>query len=393
MHEFQLTDNGTALMTAYDLLPWDLSAQGITSGIGYITSGVFQEINVTSGEVLFSWSSIDHVPISSSYVKPNSTDTSGNGLSVATPYDYFHINAIDKSTTTGNYLVSSRHTSTLYYISSSDGSIIWRLTSSSLSNFTLTNFNFSFQHDGRLISENSTHITLSIFDNASDGYNQTSSYSSGKFIAIDLLAGTATLTSSVSFPDSIVEGGLLVGSQGNTQLLSNSNIFNGWGPYAWATEHDSSGTHVVWAANFAQGVTMNYRAFSFDGWNSTPADSPAMWAYAKTADGSYPLYVYVSWNGATEVASWSFYGSMVAPNKAGYPNTVGDTAQVVLLGSVDKTGFETMFESPEMYPYVLAQAVDGKGTALRNSTWIQAFVPSEALTGACGNTSCNAAMQ
>jgi hypothetical protein len=38
---------------------------------------------------------------------------------------YSHINSVDKSTNTGDYLISARHTSSLYSINATDQSIIW----------------------------------------------------------------------------------------------------------------------------------------------------------------------------------------------------------------------------------------------------------------------------
>lgn len=41
-------------------------------------------------------------------------------------FDYIHLNSVDRDPETGNYLVSGRHTHTLYLISP-EGAIIWRL--------------------------------------------------------------------------------------------------------------------------------------------------------------------------------------------------------------------------------------------------------------------------
>ncbi|KAK4937614.1 hypothetical protein LTR66_015173, partial [Elasticomyces elasticus] len=174
MHEFQLLNNGeSAVLTAFQVVQCDLSSFNITTVQGWLSEGVFQEVNVTSGEVLFEWYSSNHVDPSETQVLPNSSDVSGTGLSPEAPFDYFHINSVDKSTLTGNYLVSARYTSTLYYINASDHSIIWRLSYFGTSDFKCDNFNFSFQHDARLLFENDTTTILSIFDNASDGANRT----------------------------------------------------------------------------------------------------------------------------------------------------------------------------------------------------------------------------
>jgi len=196
MHEFQLLHDGeTAIVSAYQIVPSDLSYFNITTGLGWLSEGVFQEVNVTTGEVLFEWFSTNHVDPSESQITPHSTDTGGDGFGPLTAFDYFHINAIDKSAATGNYLVSARHTGTLYYVNATDQDIIWKLSYLGNSDFSCSNFNFSFQHDARLLSENHTTTVLSIFDNASNGYTTTTSQSSGKVIAIDHHSVVATMIS------------------------------------------------------------------------------------------------------------------------------------------------------------------------------------------------------
>lgn len=37
-------------------------------------------------------------------------------------FDYFHINSVDKSLTSGNYLVSARHTSTVFCVNATASS-------------------------------------------------------------------------------------------------------------------------------------------------------------------------------------------------------------------------------------------------------------------------------
>ena len=50
LHEFQLTPQGTALITAYDPILCNLSAVGGPAD-GAVTDGVFQEIDVRTGLV------------------------------------------------------------------------------------------------------------------------------------------------------------------------------------------------------------------------------------------------------------------------------------------------------------------------------------------------------
>ena len=79
LHEFQLTGNGTAIMTAYELWTMD-------SG-DWILDGVFQEVDLETQEVLFQWRASEHVNLNDSYVlRPESKEH----------WDFFHINSVEK---------------------------------------------------------------------------------------------------------------------------------------------------------------------------------------------------------------------------------------------------------------------------------------------------------
>ncbi|KAK5137104.1 hypothetical protein LTR08_001113 [Meristemomyces frigidus] len=376
MHEFQLHDNPsgpTAILTSYRAIPYDLSKFNITTGQGWLLEGMFQEIDVRTGSVLFEWYSSDHVDPGSSQVQINGTDISGNGLTPATAYDYFHINSIDKSTKTGNYLVSSRHTSTIYYINATDQSIVWQLSFQGQSDFTCVNFNFSFQHDARIRSETDTTTMISMFDNAYNCYDSTSLQSSGRFITINHVTGKATETRRTLPPNGIASC-----SQGNTQLLPDGHVFQGWGDHAWISEVDEN-DNLVFAATFSAGTdvtAMNYRAYNFE-WQSTPSNTkPSVYSYALNTYTATD--VYVSWNGATTVTSWRYYGC----------RQVGDAFEVI--GSASRLGFETMWSAPQFYPWIMVEAVAMDGTSLANSSFQPTFVPSSALAQHCDQVSCPA---
>src|SRR5262249_19795463 len=104
-HEFTvLGDGSSAMITSFQVRHADLSANGVTGGMGWIMDSWFQEIELGTNKLLFQWSALDHVDPSYSYVPPNSTESSGTGLDPLEPWDYFHINSIDKDGN-GDYLV------------------------------------------------------------------------------------------------------------------------------------------------------------------------------------------------------------------------------------------------------------------------------------------------
>src|SRR5262249_29957762 len=62
LHEFVLTPQGTALITAYGQGTAGLGALGGPAA-GPIYFGVVQEIDIATGALVFEWRSIDHVPV------------------------------------------------------------------------------------------------------------------------------------------------------------------------------------------------------------------------------------------------------------------------------------------------------------------------------------------
>ena len=68
---------------------------------GFILDACFQEIDQTTRDVVFRWCALDHVDAGETFVYQNgnpenySTPIAGDG-SRGRPWDWFHINAIDK---------------------------------------------------------------------------------------------------------------------------------------------------------------------------------------------------------------------------------------------------------------------------------------------------------
>jgi hypothetical protein len=153
LHEFLLTDRGTALLTAYVLRHIDLRPVG-GSRSGAIQDAIFQEVDLASGRVLLEWHSLDHIPLTESYWPLTSWS-----------WDYVHLNSIDVDLD-GNLLVSSRNTHTVYKIDRRSGEIIWRLGGKH-SDFAMgAGATFAWQHDPRRQADG----TLTIFDNQGAPY-------------------------------------------------------------------------------------------------------------------------------------------------------------------------------------------------------------------------------
>lgn len=370
-HEFNVVDDGqSAMFTLYNPEHYDLSAFNVT-GQGWLTNCYFQHIDLDTRSLLFEWSAIDHVALNETYVLPDSTEVSGDGLTPTSSWDYFHINSIDQNAD-GDYLVSARHTCAVYKVSGQDGHIIWRLGGTN-SDFTFpAGLNFSFQHDARFLEENETTTVISLFDNASNGFHQTARYSAGKILKLDHTTNNVSLLQEFVAPYQFVSA-----SQGNLQFLGDqwntSNAFLGWGENAYVSEYAADGT-MVQQGHFATSGTMNYRAFKHN-FTSNPLDAPALYTYAHNTTA--PTSYWMSWNGATKVAQWQIYSGQ------------SQSGPFVLVGSVNKTGFETQFTAPGYYPWSIVESLDADGNPLKNNTRpIRTFVPGAQLAALCDSTQC-----
>lgn len=373
MHEFRLINRGrTALVTIYQPRAYDLGAFGVGPGLAWIQDSVFQEIDVETGELLFEWRALDHIAPSFSYTCIDCTDTSGNGLSRDTPWDYFHINSIDKNEE-GDYLISARHVAAVYKISSQDGRVLWELNGANPT-FKNENLHFSSQHHALWVHENQTHTIISLFDNASNTFNITNKESRGMLIAINHVKRTATKLQEWLAPE---EEGILSGSQGNMQRLPDGNVFIGWGDHAFYSEHLDSGEAVLYGklAYWGSDVMM-YRCNKYP-WIGEPLTTPSLWTYSKTGNNDSSLAFFVSWNGATEVRAWNFYTADSA------------SGPWQLAGRVNRTGFETEYRAPFASEWSFAEALDKSGKPLKRSGIAKTFVPSESMAPLCDEGGCD----
>lgn len=374
MHEFHvLPDGKSALMTQYLRSAHDLCDFDICNGLGYINQGAFQEVDVETGNVLFEWRSLDHISTSESYVWPSSSEISGSGEEPGSPWDYFHINSIDKNEA-GDYLVSARHTSAIYKISGQDGRIIWRLNGAK-SDFRLIDCHFSFQHDARWVSDTEDETVISIFDNGTNGLNQTQPWSTALLVRINHRDKTARLVRRYDPP--VLDGSRHIAkSHGNFQRLPGGNFVLGWGNDAYWSEHLEDGTTVAYCRIGVENV-MNYRTYKFDNWIGLPLTKPALWTYSRAGHGEdRRMMLYISWNGATEVRQWVFYASET--REGPWHKTA----------STPKNGFETILGLEQFWKYVYADALDKDGIVLGTSEVQETFVPSEDLQPYCDDLAC-----
>jgi len=240
-HEFLLTPQGTALVTIYDPATADLSSIGGVKN-ARVWEGSIQEIDVSTGKVIFEWHSLGKVGFDESYWPLPDSPTAA--------WDYIHINSIALDDD-GNLLLSARHTSTVYKIDRHTGEVIWRLGGKKSDFHLAPDSGFSFQHNA--VAEG--HNVIRIFDNEVNP-KPVLPWSRIIWLKLDPSAKTATLIRSIAHPDH-----LSAISQGSAQVLDNGNTFVGWGQTAHFSEFDSNG-RMIFDATLPKGYD-TYRAYRF----------------------------------------------------------------------------------------------------------------------------------
>jgi Arylsulfotransferase (ASST) len=329
VHEFLLTSRDTALITIYHRLRVDLTSIGGPKS-GLIWDGIVQEVDIPTRRVLFEWHSYPQIGIKESYSKPPKEQLGTKAF----PYDYIHLNSIAEEPN-GNLLISGRNTHAVYEVSRRTGKVLWRLGGRKSDYKLGPGARFAWQHDARRLSNG----TISIFDNGAAP--PVEKFTRVIVVRLDEQRRRATLVRSYRHPKR-----LLSPFEGNAQFLPNGHILVGWGGWPYISELDRNG-RVLFDAYFGHGKKPGqdadtYRAFRM-AWQGHPKAPPDI----AVAGGK----VYVSWNGATNVARWQ-----LLLGEADDDLHVAATAK--------KSGFETAIPLSGDGKYVAVQALDAKGRVL-----------------------------
>ena len=335
LHEFNITPQGTALITAYRThANVDLRVRGGPAN-GHVLSGVAQEIDIATGELLFEWDSYSPrhapVPVWETYERV----ASGWGTS-AMPFNYFHINSIAQDAD-GDLLISSRNTWSVYKVSRKNGAIVWRL-GGKRSDFSMgPGSTFFWQHHVRPHG----HGTFTVFDNGTT-YRET--HSRALVLHVDTAAMHVRLQKAYIHPGTVI----LAATMGSAQALPDGGMFVGWGAAPRFSQFGADGRLLL--DGIMPAYAQSYRAFSRE-WTGHPAELPAVAARR----GSGGAVIYASWNGATDVTSWTVLAGRTATSLSG-------------VGSARRAGFETAIAVRGAGPYFAVRANDACGRPLATSS-------------------------
>ena len=325
LHEFQISPQNTALIDAYVPVHYDLSGVGGPKN-GTVLDCVIQELNISTGKVLWEWHALGHIRL-----RYSERSARGGGT-----YDPYHLNSIQE-TSDGNYLVSLRDMWGVYKIKKSTGNVMWTIGGKHSSFKIAHGANFEWQHDARIFPKE----VLTLFNDAA--LPQEESQSSAMRLQINLRTNTVSLVRRYSHSPAVLTGG-----EGSMQTLPNGNVFVGWGSSPEFSEYTASGRQIF-SATFLIPVN-SYRAYRFP-WSGQPLTKPSL-ALAPQSNGN--VKVYASWNGATQVARWKVLGGQASTSLGWFDTT-------------SRTGFESVATLHSEPRYLAVQALDSSGNVLATS--------------------------
>lgn len=335
LHEFLITERGTALITAYVQRHYDLTPVGGPRD-GWLFEGVVQELDIASGAMVMEWRSLDDVPLEQTLqpLEDDGTDDS--------PFDYIHLNSIQVDTD-DDLIVSARNTSTVYKVARDGSGVRWRMGGrpDAASDFAVAEgARFSWQHTAAVHPDG----TLTVFDNSSE---EESPASQGLALDVDYDARTVALRTAFVHPSR-----LRCDNQGSTQVLDDGGALIGWGAQPYISRFDADGG-LLWDARLPH-QEQTYRAYTAD-WQGAPDGAPAAAARPQDAGGAA---VYASWNGATDVRSWRVLAGDVPD----------DLAPVV---DVPRAGFETLAVADTDARWFVMAALDDAGREIGRSDAVE----------------------
>jgi hypothetical protein len=276
--------------------------------------------------VLFEWHTLGNIGLKETYA----------GIPKSSTLDISHVNSVYEEND-HNLLVSARDLHSALELDRQTGKILFRL-GGKVSDYTMgKGTQFIGQHDIRRAPDD----RMTIFDNGAPP----SPGRAARALVLSVNDSNKSVKLSRQFrrPDKLHSP-----SQGNVQGLANGNFMVGWGgDTPFFDEYTPSGK-VALDGHIDPQTLDSYRVWRFP-WTGNPTAPPDAVAINKNGKTT----VYVSWNGATEVAKWE----------------VDDSAGMQIK-TLAKRHFETTIHLPTQQTQVKVKALDSHGTVLKESKLI-----------------------
>jgi hypothetical protein len=340
-HEFELTPRGTAFINVYHPVRFSLKPAGGSKN-GTVWDSIVQEIDIKTGLVLFEWHSLAHVSVKLGTFPVRE----GSGF----PYDPFHVNSVSEDGN-GNLLLSARNTNALFLVDRKGGKVLSRIGGKK-SDFEMgPGTNMIGQHQAVLQPDG----TISVFDNGGSTQYPTTPDKPSRGILLRVDAGERKVSLVHEYKHNQVPGAdqLFSRSQGSMQMLGNGDVFLSWGGgNPNLTEFTRDGD-VTFESHISPTNDDTYRAYRIPWQNATAENKPDAKAYT---DGS-GVNVYVSWNGATNVAQWIVQSG-------------DDPAHMEKAGEAGWEDFETRIHIDGSPKYVRVKALSAGGSVLGDTVTI-----------------------
>ena len=321
-HEARITPQGTLLGLVYNPVSMDLRSVGGPKN-GRLVDAVAQEIDIKTGLVLFEWHSTKEIGLKESYEDNIPKDSKSL-------FDYAHGNSVSVASD-GNLLFSGRELWAALKLNRTTGALISRIGGKKSDYKMLGRSQFAYQHD----IEQEPDGLLHIYDN--EAAPQVRDQTRGLVLKLDDEKKTATVEHEyLHQPKPLTSG-----TQGSVQVLPNGHVFMEWGSQGYFSEFTRDGK-MLFDGRIARGQD-SYRGYRHE-WVGRPTTKPAVALVSRSA--------YASWNGATEVASWTLL--------------TGSSADKVdkAIGTASNAGFETRITMKDPSTYVAMQAEDADGKVL-----------------------------
>ncbi|WP_166970763.1 arylsulfotransferase family protein [Brevibacterium atlanticum] len=333
LHETTITDDDTMFLLSYVKKQTDLSSVGGDAD-GWVWEGVVQEVDIATGEPLVEWHSLDDVPVDESEAELKD----GEGTKDK-PYDYIHLNSVSEDDGGNSLLVSARNMHAVYQLDRKTADLRWVLGGKA-SDFEMgEGATFAWQHDAHRRADG----TITLFDNhAAPRLGDTR----GLRLDVDEKDRTAEVVTEYSAPDDRSSG-----SQGNLQELDNGNVVVGWGSEPFVSEFSKDGK-LLSDLTFTGGS--NYRAYRFD-WHARPTAPPTA---TKSEPQTGVTRIHMSWNGATEVASWRVLSG-------------DDVDHLAENTEVERSGFETAADITPKGSTIVVEVLDADGEPLGSTQAVE----------------------
>ena len=286
----------------------------------------------------------------------------------------------------GNYIINGFHFCAITKINGTDGSIIWRLGGDKTDFKMVDDYKLMHMHHVRIRDfadinipkelhgkvSKETHLALSIFDNSffiHGGRPPTTRSSSAVVVLLDLVAMTGKVIERYTHPED--KYACLFGS---FQFLANGDRFIGWGGGRGFSQYTQN-NELIYHAEIAS-QTMPYWSYrTFKGpWSAKPNTLPDLHTYSWNCYWNTSMYV--SWNGATDVKSWRFYGGS------------SEDGPYDVMAFAAKDGFETRAMAPAFVKYAYVEALHADGSELGRSITVKTKVPNRDWAPRCSELRC-----